>query len=150
MHFLLFIPPHRCTRKQLLIRRETPVTFLCINKTRICHPSNAIYGTRDLQHIFATEKRFMALWTFSVPAESCIQIFFKTHNVLAHNKLYIKTGEWIDSIASAKRRRFVYERLAMNSSVISIAYSHLVYTREVPVIQFTLRLSTLQCTCPAH
>lgn len=134
------------------MRCETPIIVITMNDTAVCHDGNAIiYGTKDLKHILSAEKRFMALWTFRVPAETCIQIFFKTYNVHSLNKLYIKTGEWVDNIASStRRRRFVYERLALNASVISIAYSHVLHTEEDPVIQFTLRLSSLQCRCPAH
>ena len=143
--------PHRCARRDYLLRGETPITVITMNDTTVCHDSSTIiYGTKDLYHTLSVEKRFMALWTFRVPAETCIQIFFKTYNVLPRNKLYIKTGEWVDSIASSTQRRFVYERLALNSSVISIAYSHFMSTKQKPVIQFKLRLSTLQCRCPAR
>ena len=88
----------------------------------------------------------MALWTFSVPAESCIQIFFKTYNLDVLNKLYIKTGDWIDCIV-ADKRRFTYERLALNASVVSIVYSQMMHKISKPVINFSVRLSTLQCRC---
>lgn len=147
---MLLTSLHRCKRKRLLLRDETPIMASNMTETAVCSQSNGIHGTKELHHALSTPKRFMALWTFSVPAKSCIQIFFKTYNLNVTNKLYIKTGDWIDHIVSDKRRRFIYERLALNSSVISIAYSHMVHTTEKPVINFSLRLSTLQCVCPVR
>ena len=144
---MLLTSLHRCQRKPLLLRDETPIAVSNMTGTAVCNKSNSVHGTEELHYHLSTQKKFMALWTFSVPANSCIQIFFKVNHLNSINKLYIKTGDWIDHIVSDKRRRFIYERLAVNSSVVSIAYSNMVPKTRNPLIHFSLTLTTLSCKC---